>query len=257
MSKYATGKWAYGVSDRSGQRYRLHDMRKEWNGLLVGKDEWERKEPQLEPIRARPDPQALKNPRPDRVEPPVAVILTPNPFLSSETLITVSEPGHSRSTGDFVRFRNSDAVGTIPASYINRSIGHVIAVISSSEYSFGRYYGIRQSYGNLSAPMLQAALDFEPEETLFNVVVNGRKLGDIDNTGDVNSNDAVYALQWENGVASAAATAYIEGAMTDYMGAEANVQSYIDISILFDNVFNGEARGGGNNVTAGPVTLEP
>ena len=65
MSKYATGKWAYGISDRSGFRYRLKDMRKEWNGLLVGKDEWEAKHPQLEPLRARPDPQALRNPRPD------------------------------------------------------------------------------------------------------------------------------------------------------------------------------------------------
>jgi hypothetical protein len=66
MSKYATGKWAYGISDRSGVRYRLRDMRKEWNGLLVGKDEWERKQPQLEPIRASTDPQALFNPRPDQ-----------------------------------------------------------------------------------------------------------------------------------------------------------------------------------------------
>ncbi len=65
MSKYATGKWAYGISDRSGFRYRLKDMRKEWNGLLVGKDEWEAKQPQLEPLRATPDPQALRNPRPD------------------------------------------------------------------------------------------------------------------------------------------------------------------------------------------------
>ena len=30
-----------------------------------GKDEWEPKEPQLRPLRARPDPQALKNPRPE------------------------------------------------------------------------------------------------------------------------------------------------------------------------------------------------
>jgi|TARA_R110002126_G_scaffold186134_1_gene334878 hypothetical protein len=66
MSKYATGKFAYGISDRSGFRYRLRDMRKEWNGLLVGKDEWERKEPQLEPLRATPDPQALRNPRPEQ-----------------------------------------------------------------------------------------------------------------------------------------------------------------------------------------------
>ena len=37
MSKYASDRNAYGISDRSGFRYRLRDMRKEWNGLLVGK----------------------------------------------------------------------------------------------------------------------------------------------------------------------------------------------------------------------------
>ena len=65
MSKFATGKWAYGISDRSGFRYRLKDMRKEWNGLLVGKDEWEEKHPQLEPLRVPPDPQAIKDARPE------------------------------------------------------------------------------------------------------------------------------------------------------------------------------------------------
>ena len=64
MSKFATGKNAYGISDRSGFKYRLKDMRLEWNGLLVGKDEWEEKQPQLNPIRVTPDPQALRNPRP-------------------------------------------------------------------------------------------------------------------------------------------------------------------------------------------------
>lgn len=66
MPKFASGKWAYGISDRSGQRYRLRDMRKEWNGLLVGKDEWEAKHPQLEPLRVHPDPEALQNPRPEQ-----------------------------------------------------------------------------------------------------------------------------------------------------------------------------------------------
>lgn len=65
MSRYASDQWAYGISDRSGFRYRLRDMRKEWNGLLVGKDEWEPKHPQLEPLRVSPDAQALRNPRPD------------------------------------------------------------------------------------------------------------------------------------------------------------------------------------------------
>ena len=66
MSKFASGKYAYGISDRSGFRYRLRDMRKEWNGLLVGKDEWEEKHPQLHPLRVKPDAQALKNARPEK-----------------------------------------------------------------------------------------------------------------------------------------------------------------------------------------------
>jgi len=255
MGKFASGKNALAISDRSGFQYRYKDMRREWNGLLVGKDEFEPKQPQLGPFRTVSDPQALKDARPDRVEPPVEVILIPDPFSISEELIIVSEPGNSRSTGDFVRFRNSEAVGAVSASYINGSAGHIITVISSSEYSFANVRVIRQTSGNLSTPMLRAAGDFEPEETLFNVVVNGRKLGDIDNNGSVNSNDSQNALQWESGVASDAVTAYIEGAMADYMGADANVQSYKDISILFD--FSAKARGGGNNVTAGPVTLEP
>lgn len=64
MSKFATSKRAYGISDRSGFRYRLKDMRKEWNGLLVGPDEYEEKHPQLEPIRRRVDREAVRDPRP-------------------------------------------------------------------------------------------------------------------------------------------------------------------------------------------------
>ena len=65
MSRFATGKYAFGISDRSGFRYRLKDMRKEWNGLLVGKDEYEEKHPQLEPFGKIADPQALKDARPE------------------------------------------------------------------------------------------------------------------------------------------------------------------------------------------------
>jgi hypothetical protein len=65
MGNYASGKDAYGVSDRSGFRYRLRDMKVEWNGLKVGYDEYEPKHPQLEPRRKVIDPQALRDPRPD------------------------------------------------------------------------------------------------------------------------------------------------------------------------------------------------
>ena len=62
---FASGKKAFGISDRSGFRYRLRDMKQEWNGLLVGPDEFEAKHPQLFPPRIATDPQALQNPRPD------------------------------------------------------------------------------------------------------------------------------------------------------------------------------------------------
>jgi len=66
MGRYASGINAYGISDRSGFRYRLSEMRTEWNGSKVGPDEYEAKHPQLEPPNPGPDPQALRNPRPDQ-----------------------------------------------------------------------------------------------------------------------------------------------------------------------------------------------
>ena len=62
---FASGKYAYRISDRSGFRYKLKDTRKEWNGSIVGKDEYEEKHPQLEPIRVRADNQAISDARPD------------------------------------------------------------------------------------------------------------------------------------------------------------------------------------------------
>lgn len=65
---FASGKNAFGISDRSGFRYPLRKMKKEWTGALVGPDEFEPKHPQLYPPRVGADPQALRNPRPDQSE---------------------------------------------------------------------------------------------------------------------------------------------------------------------------------------------
>ena len=102
MSRFASGKDAYGISDRSGFRYRLVEMVTEWNGSKVGRDEYEAKHPQLEPIRVGPDPQAIHDPRPDqRTEVTVARLLPSNPLLSGSSgsaVITVIEPSHGRIT---------------------------------------------------------------------------------------------------------------------------------------------------------------
>lgn len=65
MARYASDANAFGISDRSGFRYRLGEMKKEWNGLFVGPDEYEPKHPQLTPSKAPMDPQALRNSRPE------------------------------------------------------------------------------------------------------------------------------------------------------------------------------------------------
>ena len=62
---YASGKNAWGISDRSGRRYRLREMKVEWTGAKVGPDEFEPKHPQLYPHKAYQDPQALRDPRPE------------------------------------------------------------------------------------------------------------------------------------------------------------------------------------------------
>ena len=65
MSNFASGKYAYGICDITGFRYKLNEMKKTWNGLLVGPDQWDAKHPQLQPRPVGTDGEALKDARPD------------------------------------------------------------------------------------------------------------------------------------------------------------------------------------------------
>ena len=136
---FASGKNAYGISDRSGFRYRLKDMRKEWNGALVGKDEFEIKHPQLEPRHKKADPEAIKDARTDRTEPAVSIILNFNSFKSGSqgsSTITVNETSHGRSTSDVVRFRNVQPFDGFTSATIQNSSGYSITKIDDDSYSF-------------------------------------------------------------------------------------------------------------------------
>ena len=77
MAKFASGKNAYAISDRSGQRYPYKDMRREWNGMMVGPDEFDAKHPQLGPFRKVVDPESLQDARPERKEPFVVMVGVP------------------------------------------------------------------------------------------------------------------------------------------------------------------------------------
>ena len=61
MTTFATGKKAYAISDRSGQRFPYDEMVTEWNGSFVHYTEYESKQPQLEPKVPGNDPQGLLN----------------------------------------------------------------------------------------------------------------------------------------------------------------------------------------------------
>lgn len=66
---FTSGKFAYGLCDYCGQRYKLNDLQKNWLGFKVCPQDYEPKEPQLDPLKYKGDAIALFEPRPDRVEP--------------------------------------------------------------------------------------------------------------------------------------------------------------------------------------------
>ena len=64
MPKYATGRFAKRISDRSGLAFPYNEMVQEWNGSWVHVSEFESKHPQLEPKYHPADPQSLQYAKP-------------------------------------------------------------------------------------------------------------------------------------------------------------------------------------------------
>tara|TARA_R100000388_G_scaffold25225_1_gene19588 strand:- start:634 stop:1137 length:504 start_codon:yes stop_codon:yes gene_type:complete len=139
MAKFASGKHSYFISDRSGQRYRYKDARREWTGAIVGPDEFEPKHPQLFPVRNIVEVQALRDARPDRTEPSVQQLLKTNSFTSGSSgsaSITVNEVNHGRTTGDTVRFRKVNGFDGFTSTVLENSSGYSITVTDSDTYTF-------------------------------------------------------------------------------------------------------------------------
>ena len=111
MSKYATGKRAIAISDRSGMQFPYREMVREWNGSFVHYSEYEAKQPQLEPKAVGGDGVALLNVRPDRTEFPTPDFLPNNPFsiTNGTKIMTVSFPDYSTEAQggelNYVRFQ--------------------------------------------------------------------------------------------------------------------------------------------------------
>ena len=139
MSKYATGKYAKAISDRSGMEFPYREMVREWNGSFVHVSEYEPKQPQLEPKPQSADGIALLNTRTDRIEPATPNLLPSNPFTltSGSSVVTVKEPGHGRSTSDTVVFRNVEgSPGGIAFTVFENTSGFSITVVNTNSYTF-------------------------------------------------------------------------------------------------------------------------
>ena len=76
-------------------------MRKTWDGLLVGPDQYEPKHPQLQPRHTPADPEALRDPRPNTdfevgqgkvttTEDPIGTMIIGNKLTASVGNVTIT-----------------------------------------------------------------------------------------------------------------------------------------------------------------------
>ena len=207
MGKYASGKYALAISDRSGMAFPYDEMVREWNGSLVHISEFEAKQPQLEPKPVGSDPQALYNPRPQPASKVSLTLLGNNPFTSviygGTTYVNIFSEDHQRSAGDVVRFRG-------PPEVISAGPG------GANEADLKNL----QAFGNIPT--------FDNVSDLNNTSGFTIALGQIDSGGNVTGATTTDPL-------------------TDPI-------NYFYITST-STATTGNISGGGNNTSAGPVTL--
>ena len=134
MPSYSSGKHAKAISDRSGMEFPYKEMVREWNGALVHTSEFEPKQPQLEPKPITGDGIALRNVRPARKEPPVAMALPKDPFsiTNGSPTLTVSFLNHNLKVGDEVLFFNGASNNTIESFNLSTNIFPLFHILASN-----------------------------------------------------------------------------------------------------------------------------
>ena len=162
MAKYATGKYARSISDRSGMEFPYKEMVREWNGSFVHVSEFEPKQPQLEPKPMNGDAISLRDVRPPREAPEVLGMIPENGLETYEAgsrIINVSFPGHGLTTATTYRFRGqpttSPGTGTPTNAVFAFSNPADFDGISGSNIAKAAGYSItvgkRDSSGNITS----------------------------------------------------------------------------------------------------------
>ena len=291
MGKFASGKHAIAISDRSGLRFPYREMVKEWNGMWVHYTEYEPKQPQLELAVTGADGIGLEHPRPEqRGRVTVPIMLPDNPFetyTAGNGLIFVHSPNHMRNEGDTVRFRGTpdQSTSTGPSQFPPTNNGSAgfssckdIDGISGSSICNATGYVIDVGKG---MPLRQTTL----VDALDATQTTGIKLTNATAFSAVTTNDFLrQAIMVDNeliryttiatdntlGQVSPEATsinpnvvtrgAYGTTAATHNAGATVTLIEDPDNYFQFTQGTNatvGGIEGGGFPVSAGPVTITP
>ncbi len=276
MARYASGKKAWGYSDRSGFRYRLAEMITEWNGAKVGPDEYEPKHPQLEPIRPGSDPQALHQPRPDqRTENAVETLLPLNPFKTpASTGVTVNYTVTVANVGGTNVFvldgANNPAITFVRGNTYVFDVsdgtvsGHPLAFRTAADVAYTTGVSTVGSAGNTGATVTIVVAANAPDTLKYYCTVHGNAMGNTITVNDAAAS-TITVFEPSHGRASSDTVRFrsVEGfdgyteatleAAAGYTITVVDVNSYT-IPVTNTSVAGG-VRGGGGRATAGPVTL--
>jgi len=126
MAKFAKGKHALAISDRSGLAFPWREMVQEWTGAWVHTSEFEPKQPQLEPRPFVADPQGLQKARPQVAPLPTPDLLEENPIttnnISIGSVYVVTQPNSRILVNDVVRLMSIKSNLVSSTTALQRSI---------------------------------------------------------------------------------------------------------------------------------------
>ena len=150
MGKYASGKFAQRISDRSGMAFPYNEMVQEWNGSWVHYSEFEPKQPQLEPLPKVSDPQSLEYAKPQIANSRVFVGGATGPVNAGRTVV-------KPTTGD--------------AAYDGEGFGLQVNQFQTLDMPVTNYYANGVAYASTQKSMMPLSVQQPNKPTQLNSAV--------------------------------------------------------------------------------------
>ena len=147
MSKYASGKFAKRISDRSGMAFPYNEMVQEWTGSWVHISEFEPKHPQLEPLPIVTDPQSLQYARSQVKDSRVFVGGATGPVNAGRTVV-------KPTTGD--------------AAYDGEGFGLTVNQFQTLDMPVTNYYANGVAYASTQKSMMPLSVQQPNKPTQLN-----------------------------------------------------------------------------------------